>query len=170
MYSIKEASEKLNIKQSTLKWYIERFNSCISPSKGRGSKRLTADDLSTLKRIHELSQKYSTDEIDSILEGSNESNITMYNTDTLNTTLDIFTDRIRSMLEETINKTANEVASKASDEAINKLIDSIGGNTKLNVWIDNLFKKTNVSNLKEAKSVANQIKKAIIERWKHTHK
>ncbi len=171
VYSITEAAERLDIPASTIKWYADRFASYISPSKGKGRKRFTPEDLATLQKIHELSQDHTTEEVEAMLEVSGDS-ITMYRSDAVTTALDVLTSRMKAAMEDTIRQQLEGSpgsAEKAADLAISKLMDSLGSNTELNLWIDQQFKKAGVKSLTEAKVLARQIQKAIIKRWKEEH-
>ncbi len=168
VYSITEAAERLDIPASTVKWYADRFASYISPSKGKGKKRFTPEDLATLQKIHELSQDHTTEEVEAMLEVSGDS-ITMYRSDAVTTALDVLTSRMQAAMEETIKKQLSESSETAADLAISKLLDSIGTNTELELWIDQQFKKADVKSLTEAKILARKIQKAIIKRWKDSH-
>ena len=169
LFSITEAAERLDIPASTIKWYADRFSSYLSPSKGKGRKRFTPEDLATLQKIHELSQDHTTEEVEAMLEVSGEANITMYRSDALTTALDVLTSRMMAAMEETIKKQLSESSESAADLAISKLLDSIGTNTELELWIDQQFKKADVKSLTEAKILARKIQKAIIKRWKDSH-
>jgi len=172
LFSITEAAERLDISASTVKWYADRFSSYLSPSKGKGRKRFTPEDLATLQKIHELSQDHTTEEVEAMLEVSGEANITMYRSDALTTALDVLTSRMKAAMEDTIRQQLEGSpgsAEKAADLAISKLMDSLGSNTELNLWIDQQFKKSGVKSLTEAKALARQIQKAIIRRWKEEH-
>lgn len=172
MFSITEAAERLYISASTVKWYADRFSSYLSPSKGKGRKRFTPEDLATLQKIHELSQDHTTEEVEAMLEVSGEANITMYRSDALTTALDVLTSRMKAAMEDTIRQQLEGSpgsAEKAADLAISKLMDSLGSNADLDLWIDQQFKKAGVKSLTEAKVLARQIQKAIIKRWKEEH-
>lgn len=172
LFSITEAAERLDIPASTVKWYADRFTSYLSPSKGKGRKRFTPEDLATLQKIHGLSQNHTTEEVEAMLEVSGEANITMYRSDALTTALDVLTSRMLAAMEDTIRQQVTgppDAAEKAADLAITKLMDSIGSNADLDLWIDQQFKKSGVKSLTEAKVLARQIQKAIIRRWKEEH-
>jgi len=72
-------------------------------------------------------------------------------------------------MEETIKKQLSESSESAADLAISKLLDCIGTNTELELWIDQQFKKSGTKSLTEAKILAKKIQKAIIKRWKDSH-
>ncbi len=169
MYSITEAAERLDIPASTVKWYADRFASYISPSKGKGKKRFTPEDLATLQKIHELSQDHTTEEVEAMLEVSGDS-ITMYRSDAVTTALDVLTSRMQAAMEETIKKQLSESSETAADLAISKLLDSIGTNTELELWIDQQLEKANVKSLTEAKILGKKLYKTVVERYKNIQK
>jgi len=169
VYSITEAAERLDIPASTVKWYADRFASYISPSKGKGRKRFTPEDLATLQKIHGLSQDHTTEEVEAMLEVSGDS-ITMYRSDAVTSALDVLTSRMQAAMEETIKKQLSESSETAADLAISKLLDSIGTNTELELWIDQQLEKANVKSLTEAKILGKKLYKTVVERYKNIQK
>lgn len=159
MYSLKKASEKLHIKESTLKWHTQRFERFLSKPKGKGSKRYTAEDLAVLKKISELKKHHTLEEIDAMLDVTGEgSDVVLHRSDSVAMALDTLSSNFRAERD--------EASEEAATKALKKFIKSLGSDVELHLWIDQQFEKHDIKSDYEARVKAKQIYKQILKRWK----